>query len=97
MKEAYNKTDGVDDPLSFPRLGPVSLLGLSNCLPAQTALQWRMAALTRRGSPDAPDEFWHVYFGDVRVGTIAIRTGMAPLANIRGAGPVASIRLAAGR
>jgi hypothetical protein len=39
MKEAYTKTDGVDDPLSFPRLGPVSLLGLSNCLPAQTTLQ----------------------------------------------------------
>src|SRR5882762_7836069 len=37
-----------------------------------------MAALTRRRSPDALDECWHVYFGDVRVGTIAIRTGMPP-------------------
>ena len=37
-----------------------------------------MAALTRRRSPDAPDECWHVYFGDVRVGTIAIRTGIPP-------------------
>jgi hypothetical protein len=35
-----------------------------------------MAALTRRRSRDAPDECWNVYFGDVRVGTIAIRTGM---------------------
>jgi hypothetical protein len=28
-----------------------------------------MPALTRRRSPDAPDECWHVYYGDVRVGT----------------------------
>jgi len=35
-----------------------------------------MAALTRRRSPDAPDECRNVYFGDVRVGTIAIHTGM---------------------
>jgi hypothetical protein len=28
-----------------------------------------MPELTRRRSPDAPDECWHVYFGDVRVGT----------------------------
>jgi len=27
---------------------------------------------------EAPDECWHVFFGDVRVGTIAIRTGMPP-------------------
>jgi hypothetical protein len=32
-----------------------------------------MAALTSRRSPDAPDGCWHVYFGDVRVGTIAMR------------------------
>jgi hypothetical protein len=37
-----------------------------------------MPALTRRRSPDAPEECWHVYYGDVRVGTIAIRTGMPP-------------------
>jgi hypothetical protein len=29
-------------------------------------------------SPDAPNECWHVYFGDVRVAAIAIRTGMPP-------------------
>jgi hypothetical protein len=34
-----------------------------------------MPELARRRSPDAPDECWHVYYGDVRVGTIAIRTG----------------------
>ena len=37
-----------------------------------------MLALTRRHSPDPPDECWHVYYGDVRVGTIAIRTGIPP-------------------
>jgi len=36
------------------------------------------APLTRRRSRDAPDECWHVYYGDVRVGTITIRTGMPP-------------------
>ena len=34
-----------------------------------------MPALTRRRSKDASEECWHVYYGDVRVGTIAIRTG----------------------
>jgi hypothetical protein len=37
-----------------------------------------MPELTRRRSTDAPDKCWHVYYGDVRVGTIAIRTGMPP-------------------
>src|SRR4029077_5960001 len=37
-----------------------------------------MPELTRRPSLDAPDECWHVYYGDVHVGTIAIRTGMPP-------------------
>ena len=37
-----------------------------------------MPELTRRRSPDAPDECWHVFYGDVRVGTIALRTGMPP-------------------
>jgi hypothetical protein len=35
-----------------------------------------MPELTRRRSPDAPEECWHVFYGDVRVGTIALRTGM---------------------
>src|SRR6266851_1671071 len=34
-----------------------------------------MPALARRRSPDATDECWHVYFGDVHIGTIAMRTG----------------------
>jgi hypothetical protein len=35
-----------------------------------------MPELTRRRNLDAPDECWHVYYGDVRVGTIALRTGI---------------------
>jgi hypothetical protein len=34
-----------------------------------------MTALTRRRNPEVPEESWHVYFGDVRVGTIAIKSG----------------------
>ena len=36
-----------------------------------------MPTLTRRRSPDAPEECGYVYYGDVQVGTIAIRTGNA--------------------
>jgi hypothetical protein len=35
-----------------------------------------MPALTRRRSTDAPEECWHIYYGDVQVGTIAIRIGI---------------------
>jgi hypothetical protein len=35
-----------------------------------------MPALTRRRSPDAREECWHVYYGDVQAGTIAIRAGI---------------------
>lgn len=35
-----------------------------------------MPELTRRRDPEAPDECWHVYHGDVRVGTIAKRVGI---------------------
>jgi hypothetical protein len=35
-----------------------------------------MAALTRRRSNDDREECWHVFYGDVQVGTIAIRTGI---------------------
>jgi hypothetical protein len=35
-----------------------------------------MPELTRRRSTDAPEECWHIYFGDVHVGTIEIRTGI---------------------
>jgi hypothetical protein len=34
-----------------------------------------MPSLTRRRGPDALQERWHVYHGDVRVGAIAIRSG----------------------
>jgi hypothetical protein len=35
-----------------------------------------MPELTRRRSTDAPEACWHVYYGDVHAGTIAIRTGI---------------------
>jgi hypothetical protein len=35
-----------------------------------------MPELTRRRSPDAPEECWHVYWGDIRAGTIQIRSGI---------------------
>jgi hypothetical protein len=34
-----------------------------------------MPVLTRRRNPDAPQETWRVYYGDVHVGTIALRSG----------------------
>jgi hypothetical protein len=37
------------------------------------ALIASMPELTRRRSLDASEECWHVYYGDVRVGTIAIQ------------------------
>lgn len=35
-----------------------------------------MPELTRRLDPEAREECWHVYYGDVRVGTIAKRVGI---------------------
>jgi hypothetical protein len=35
-----------------------------------------MPTLTRRRDLEAQDECWHVYYGDVRVGTIAKRIGI---------------------
>ena len=34
-----------------------------------------MPKLTRRRYPEARDECWHVYYGDVHAGTLAIRSG----------------------
>jgi hypothetical protein len=34
-----------------------------------------MPELTRRRSTDAHEECWHIYYGDVHAGTIAIRNG----------------------
>jgi hypothetical protein len=34
-----------------------------------------MPALSRRRYPDVPEECWHIFYGDVHVGLIAIRTG----------------------
>jgi hypothetical protein len=35
-----------------------------------------MPALTRRRSTDAREECWHIFYGDVHAGTIAIRSGV---------------------
>ena len=35
-----------------------------------------MPKLTRRRYPDAREECWHVYYGDVHAGTIAVRIGI---------------------
>src|SRR5579871_5979330 len=35
-----------------------------------------MPSLTRRRDPDARQERWRVYYGDVRVGTIGMRSGV---------------------
>jgi hypothetical protein len=35
-----------------------------------------MPELTRRRSTEAREECWHIYYGDVRAGTIAIRIGI---------------------
>jgi hypothetical protein len=48
---------------------------LGNCARAKAALLITHAELTRRRSPDRSD-CWHVYYGDVRVGTIAARAGL---------------------
>jgi len=34
-----------------------------------------MPELTRRRYPEAREECWHIYYGDIHAGTIAIRTG----------------------
>jgi hypothetical protein len=42
----------------------------------KSAQSWDMLALTRGQSTDAREECWHIYYGDVHAGTIAIRTGI---------------------
>jgi hypothetical protein len=37
-----------------------------------------MPALTRRRSTDAREECWHIYYGDVHIGTVAVRAGIPP-------------------
>src|SRR4030088_3456395 len=49
-------------------------VALGCCLAPRPALQCCMPELTRRRYPERPD-CWHVYYGDVHVGTIAIRNG----------------------
>jgi hypothetical protein len=48
---------------------------LENVTPLGAGASMAAPALTRRRSKDASEECWQVYYGDVRVGTIAIRSG----------------------
>jgi hypothetical protein len=46
----------------------------SGFTPARLARSWVSPHLTRRRYPERQD-CWHVYYGDVQIGTIARRTG----------------------
>jgi hypothetical protein len=50
-----------------------------------------MPELTHRRSPDHRHKCWHIYYGDVHVGTIAVRGGN-PQTPTRGNGTAASIQ-----
>jgi len=47
----------------------------TSCLAPRPALQCGMPTLTRRRSVDHRYKCWHIYYGDVPVGTIAERVG----------------------
>jgi hypothetical protein len=53
----------------------IFLFAYSYCPTAATARSWAMPNLTRRRYPERPD-CWHVYYGDVHVGTIARLSGV---------------------
>jgi hypothetical protein len=55
--------------------GTAWLPNLAASLAVRSAESWGMSALTRRRNPDARQETWQVYCGDVRVGSIAMRSG----------------------
>jgi hypothetical protein len=55
-----------------PHRGGVPNLAAS--LAVRSTESWGMPVLTRR-NPDARQESWQVYYGDVRVGSIAMRSG----------------------
>jgi hypothetical protein len=46
------------------------------CLNLTPRFNGGMPELTRRRYPEVREECWHVFYGDVHVGAIAIRTGM---------------------
>jgi hypothetical protein len=39
-------------------------------------VRWRMPALTRRRDHDRREECWLIFYGDIHVGTIAVRSGI---------------------
>jgi hypothetical protein len=49
---------------------------LAASLDGRSAEPWAIPALTRRRDLEAQDECWHVYYGDVRAGTIVKRFGI---------------------
>jgi hypothetical protein len=51
-------------------------LSLAASLRARSTESWGMPALTRRRSDNPHREVWHVYFGDVQVGSIVQRAGV---------------------
>jgi hypothetical protein len=56
---------GGTGPASYSGFPPGAIGGIMGGMPT----------LTRRRSPDALQETWLVYYGDVRVGAIALRSG----------------------
>jgi hypothetical protein len=62
-------------PDSFPTRSHAYARGSIAWAQGGASMAAGMPALTRRRSKDAREECWHVYFGDVRVGTIAMRSG----------------------
>jgi hypothetical protein len=62
----------------------------STSRPGELAESRTMPALTRRRDVESRQEYWLIYYGDVHVGTIAVRSGIMTSRN--GAGAAGSIR-----
>jgi hypothetical protein len=58
------------------RRPPATPQSLAASLPARSAESWGMPNLTRRRSDNPHQETWHVYYGDVHVGSIGERAGV---------------------
>src|SRR5580700_7340982 len=63
----------------------------STSRPGELAESRTMPALTRRRDVESRQEYWLIYYGDVHVGTIAVRSGI-PHDQRNGAGAAGSIR-----
>jgi hypothetical protein len=58
------------------RTGPATSFQVTTATAHLSVESAVIPALTRRRDLEAPDECWHVYYGDVRIGTIAKRVGI---------------------